>query len=309
MSLEQLSAEKIAVVYGGTSAEREISLRSGKAVFNALVRQNVNVDLVDTKEVSPLQLKQLGYDKVFIALHGRGGEDGVIQGVFEYLNLAYTGSRVLGSALAMDKIRTKQVWQSCDLPTANFVYVDAQAEYDCDAIIEKLGQVAFVKPAREGSSIGMSRVEGAEQLALAIEKAAEFDQHVLVEKWINGPEYTVAILNGQALPAISMKTQRSFYDYEAKYFSDTTEYLCPCGLNETDEAYIQKIALAAYQAVGASGWGRVDVMRDADGCFYLLEANTVPGMTEKSLVPMAAKAAGISFDQLVLEILKTADSD
>ena len=146
-------------------------------------------------------------------------------------------------------------------------------------------------------------------MALAIEKAAEFDQHVLVEKWINGPEYTVAILNGQALPAISMKTQRSFYDYEAKYFSDTTEYLCPCGLSETDEAYIQKIALAAYQAVGASGWGRVDVMRDADGCFYLLEANTVPGMTEKSLVPMAAKAAGISFDQLVLEILKTADSD
>lgn len=311
-----MTQDKIAVVYGGTSAEREISLRSGKAVYQALLENGLNVDLIDTKQTSPLLLKQMGYQTVFIALHGRGGEDGIIQGVFEYLEIPYTGSRVLGSALAMDKIRTKQIWQSSGLPTAAYMHIDTntwqmgsdtETSYQCDEIIAQLGEIVFVKPAKEGSSIGMSRAQGAQQLAMAIQKAAEFDQHILLEKWINGPEYTVSILNGKALPAISMQTQRSFYDYEAKYHSDSTQYLCPCGLSEADEKHIQALALAAYDALDASGWGRVDLMRDTDGQFYLLEANTVPGMTQKSLVPMAANAAGIEFNQLVLDILKTAE--
>ncbi|MCU4674211.1 D-alanine--D-alanine ligase [Catenovulum sp. 2E275] len=297
---------KVAVVYGGESAEREISLKSGKAVHKALVAQGVDAELVDTKEISPLLLKQLGYQAVFIALHGRGGEDGVIQGLLESLKLPYTGSRVLGSALAMDKIRTKQVWQSCQLPTAKYVSVKRGQEIEYSTIMQQLGDVVFVKPAREGSSIGMSRVTNAAELEQAVTTAFEFDETVLIEQWINGPEYTVSILNGRALPAIRMQTQRSFYDYEAKYLSNSTEYLCPCGLSETDEIYIQQLALEAFDAVGASVWGRIDIMRDADGQFYLLEANTVPGMTEKSLVPMAAKAVGLSFEQLVLDILQAA---
>ncbi len=297
---------KVAVVYGGESAEREISLKSGKAVHQALLSQGIDADLVDTKETSALLLKQMGYQRVFIALHGRGGEDGVIQGVLESLRLPYTGSGVLGSALAMDKIRTKQVWQSCQLPTAKYVSVKKGQVIDYQAIMQQLGAVVFVKPAREGSSIGMSRVTNVQELEQAVSNAFEFDQSVLIEQWINGPEYTVSILNGKALPAIKMQTQRSFYDYEAKYLSNSTEYLCPCGLGEADEAYIQKLALAAFEAVGAETWGRIDLMRDADGQFYLLEANTVPGMTEKSLVPMAARAVGLSFEALTLEILKAA---
>lgn len=297
---------KVAIVYGGESAEREISLKSGKAIFTALSEQKVDVDLIDTKETSPLLLKQMGYQRVFIALHGRGGEDGVIQGVLESLGLPYTGSGVLGSALAMDKIRTKQVWQSCQLPTAKYVSVKKGQKIDFAQIMHQLGDVVFVKPAREGSSIGMSRVTDANMLENAVSNAFEFDESVLIEQWINGPEYTVSILNGQALPVIKMQTQRSFYDYEAKYLSNSTEYLCPCGLSETDEIYIQKLALDAFETVGAQTWGRIDIMRDADGQFYLLEANTVPGMTEKSLVPMAAKANGLSFADLTMAILKAA---
>ncbi|MER2491894.1 D-alanine--D-alanine ligase [Catenovulum sediminis] len=298
--------EKIAVLYGGNSAEREISLKSGRAVYQALINSQHDAELIDTRETSPLLLKQMGFQKAFIALHGRGGEDGVIQGVLEYLALPYTGSRVLGSALAMDKIRSKQVWLSCGLPTAQYVRVTPNQKIDYAQIFTRLGDILFVKPAREGSSIGMSRVDSPDQLESAVANAFEFDQDVLIEQFINGPEYTVSILDGQALPVISMQPERVFYDYEAKYLSNSTQYHCPCGLSAEDEKQVQELALQAYSALDASGWGRVDLMRAEDGTFYLLEANTIPGMTEKSLVPMAAKAAGISFEQLVSRILATA---
>ena len=298
--------QKVAVLHGGTSAEREISLKSGKAVFQALLKQGINAELIDTKVTSPLLLKQMGFSHVFIALHGRGGEDGVIQGVLEYLDLPYTGSRVLGSALAMDKVRTKQVWQSCGLPTAKYLRVNPNMQLDFAQILESLGGCVFVKPAREGSSIGMSRAQIVTELTDAVSNAFEFDSDVLIEQFINGPEYTIAVVDGKALPAIRTQTDRGFYDYEAKYLSNTTQYHCPCGLNAEDETYAQQLAQQAFAAVQADGWGRVDMMRDADGQFYLLEVNTVPGMTEKSLVPMAARATGLDFESLVLKILSLA---
>ncbi len=299
---------KVAVLFGGTSAEREISLKSGTAVHKALLSEGVNADLVDTKLISPLELKHMGFDRVFNALHGRGGEDGVIQGVLDYLELPYTGSRVLASALAMDKIRTKQIWQSTNLPTANYLEVVAgkQSNLDFAAELEKLNGKAFVKPAKEGSSIGMNMAESEKELEDAVNYALEFGCDVLVEQFIDGPEYTVAFLNGQALPSIRTQTPRGFYDYEAKYLSNTTEYFCPSGLSDDDENEIQTLATKAFDAIGTDCWGRVDVMRDKDGQFYLLEINTVPGMTEKSLVPMAAKAKGLSFSKLVLTILSSA---
>ncbi|WP_111976812.1 D-alanine--D-alanine ligase [Algibacillus agarilyticus] len=298
----------VAVLYGGTSAEREISLKSGRAVHNALVEQGITAGLVDTREVSPLQLKSLGYDRVFNTLHGRGGEDGVIQGVLEYLKLPYAGSRVLGSALCMDKILTKRVWQSLALPTAKFreVKTSQAGNIDFEQMLVELNGKAFVKPAQEGSSIGMSMVTTADELKAAVNKALEFGCNVLIEQFINGPEFTVSILNGDALPSIRMQTPHAFYDYEAKYLSNSTEYFCPSGLSIEDETYIQSLAVTAFAAVDAEGWGRVDLMRDEDGQFYLLEVNTVPGMTEKSLVPMAAKAKGLSFAELVVTILRSA---
>lgn len=284
---------RVAVLAGGNSAERNVSLRSGKAVHQALRNMGVLAEIIDPAEVSLNTLS--GFQKVFIALHGRGGEDGVIQGVLEFLQIPYTGSGVMASAIGMDKIRTKMLWQTAGLPTPAF-YMSSDEPKD-------LGFPLMVKPALEGSSIGMYKVNAQEELTEAIRKAHQYDDNVLVEQWIDGPEYTVAILNDRALPAIRLETPNEFYDFDAKYRSDSTLYHCPSGLDEEEEAELQALALKAFRVVGASGWGRVDVMRDAQGNFQLLEINTVPGMTDHSLVPMAAKAIGLSFEGLVAEIL------
>jgi len=299
---------KVAVLYGGDSAEREVSLRSGEAVCKGLKNAGYDAFLFDTQNNDLDALKQEKIGCAFIALHGRGGEDGCIQGALEYMDIPYTGSGVLGSALSMDKIRSKQIWQSLGLPTAQFSVVEKQGFVPESAaqILADLGGKVMVKPANEGSSIGMAKAENTEQLANALEEAFGFDEQVLVEAWIEGPEYTVSILGDEALPAIHMETPREFYDYEAKYQSTTTQYHCPCGLPEGDEKELQTLALSAFKATGAKGWGRVDVMRTASGQWQLLEVNTVPGMTETSLVPKSAKAYGLSFDQLVARILQLA---
>ena len=301
--------QHIAVLYGGTSAEREVSLASGKAVANGLTQAGYQVTLFDTKERDIEELKQLSVDKVFIALHGRGGEDGCLQGALEFIGIPYTGSGVLGSALAMDKVRTKLVLQALGLPTAKFSIVN-RAQFsagDSKQIIDALGGKAMVKPANEGSSIGMAKVTSADELNIALENAFNFDDQVLVEAWIEGPEYTVAVLGEEVLPAIHMETPRDFYDYEAKYKSTTTQYHCPCGLSEADESELKLLAAKAFDAVGAKGWGRVDIMRSETGQWQVLEVNTVPGMTETSLVPKAAKVFGLSFSALVSQIVEMAE--
>lgn len=287
---------RVAVLAGGNSAERNVSLRSGKAVHQALRNMGVLAEIIDPAEVSLSTLS--GFQKVFIALHGRGGEDGVIQGVLEFLQIPYTGSGVMASAIGMDKIRTKMLWQTAGLPTPAF-YLSSDEPRD-------LGFPLMVKPALEGSSIGMYKVTAEDELIEAIRKAHQYDDNVLVEQWVDGPEYTVSILNDRALPAIHLETPNEFYDFDAKYRSDSTLYHCPSGLSEEEEAELQALALKAFRVVGASGWGRVDVMRDGQGNFQLLEINTVPGMTDHSLVPMAAKAMGLSFEALVAEILLSA---
>lgn len=294
---------KVALLLGGQSAEREVSLKSGGAVLAALVRQGVDVHALDPAEAGTLErLRTGGFDLVFIILHGRGGEDGQIQGALESIGLPYTGSGVLGSALGMDKYRCKLLWQGCGLPTADFALMAGEAD------LEKAGALGFplmIKPAHEGSSIGMSRANDAEELASARRAAAEYDSRVLAERWIAGPEYTCAILDGEALPIIELETPHAFYDYDAKYFADTTSYICPCGLPDADELRFRAMCVDAFEAVGASGWGRVDFMLDEKGQPYLLEVNTVPGMTDHSLVPMAAKVRGLDFDALVWRILET----
>ena len=295
---------KVVVLMGGNSAERAISLKSGEAVLAALRASGVEAEGLDA--AAPDLLERLiagGFGRAFIALHGRGGEDGVIQGALETLGLPYTGSGVLGSALAMDKVRSKQVWVARGLPTPDFVVAESPA--DLARVEETLGFPVMVKPAREGSSIGMNRVDDAEALQAAWEEASGYDSEVLIERWITGGEYTVAILEGEALPPIRLETPRAYYDYTAKYEADSTRYLCPCGLAEGEEAEIRMLALEAFRALGCSGWGRVDLLRDGDGRFLLIEANTVPGMTDHSLVPMAARAAGMDFEALVLRILAT----
>jgi D-alanine-D-alanine ligase len=301
-----LKQQKIAVLYGGNSAEREVSLRSGGAIAHALTSMGYNAELIDTKGFSLSELMHKNIDRVFIALHGRGGEDGCLQGALEYMNIPYTGSDVLGSALSMDKIRSKQVFQAVNIPTAPFSIADKSIyeESDAQKIIEKLGSKVMVKPANEGSSIGMAMATNAEQLHNALTAAFEYDQNVLVEAWITGPEYTVAILGDEALPAIHMETPREFYDYQAKYQSTTTQYHCPCGLPKENEEQLQAIALQAFKATGAKGWGRVDVMRSELNGWQILEVNTVPGMTETSLVPKAAKEHGLSFNELVSKVLE-----
>ena len=284
---------RVAVLAGGKSAERQVSLKSGAAVHQGLRNLGLIAELVDPADKSVETLK--GFDAAFIALHGRGGEDGVIQGVLEHLEIPYTGSGVMASAIGMDKVRTKQLWKGAGLPTPAF-YVAGREETD-------LGFPVIVKPAHEGSSIGMAKADNAEELAEALVAAEKFDQDVLVEAWVNGPEYTVAVLGDEALPAIRLQTPHAFYDFEAKYQSDSTEYLCPAGLDDADEQALRQLALAAFRVAGCRGWGRVDVMRDAQGQWQLLEVNTVPGMTDHSLVPMAAKATGRDFDVLVGEIL------
>lgn len=295
---------KVAVMFGGTSAEREVSLKSGKAVLNALQNQGIDAHAFDPKEQPLTALQAQGFDRVFIVLHGRGGEDGTMQGALQLLGLPYTGSGVLGSALAMDKIRCKFLFAAHGLPTAPFAVAQKGEVIDYAEMLSSLNGKVMVKPANEGSSIGMSSAETPAELEQALTLAFGYDEGVLVEQWIQGREFTVSMLDGQALPVIEMRTPRAFYDYEAKYQSNSTEYLCPAPLTNEQTQRLQQAAMAAFKAVGASGWGRVDAMMDEQGNFYLLEVNTVPGMTEKSLVPMAAKAAGYSFEQLVAKILE-----
>lgn len=305
-SLEMLKQEKIAVLYGGNSAERDVSLKSGQAIAKGLEEAGFNVTLIDTKTVPLTDLLDNNIDRVFIALHGRGGEDGCLQGALEYLGIPYTGSNVLGSSLSMDKIRSKQIFKACDIPTAAFTIVNKAdfATLSLENILSELGGRVMVKPANEGSSIGMAQAKTIEQLRNALIEAFGFDRQVLLEAWIDGPEYTVTILGDKALPAIHMETPREFYDYEAKYQSTSTQYHCPCGLNKREESEIQALSIKAFNATGAQGWGRVDIMQNQRGEWQVLEVNTVPGMTETSLVPKAAKVFGLNFSELVTQILQ-----
>ncbi|HRH90355.1 MAG TPA: D-alanine--D-alanine ligase [Agitococcus sp.] len=299
--MSQQDFGRVAVLFGGTSAEREISLKSGQAVLQALQQAGVNAQAFDPAEQNIGDIK--AYDRAFIVLHGRGGEDGTMQGALELLGVPYTGSGVLASALGMDKTRTKQLWLGCGLPTP--AYARLTANTDFAQVIAELGLPLMVKPAHEGSSIGMRKVEKAEDLQPAYEFAAKYDSEIIAEKWVTGKEYTIVILCDKALPIIRLQPHQShgFYDFEAKYNANDTQYLCPCGLSDEDEQALQALAVRAFNMVGATGWGRIDAMRDEQGNFWLLEVNTVPGMTDHSLVPMAAKAAGLSFEQLVLTIL------
>lgn len=292
---------RVAVLYGGTSAEREISLRSGRAIIDALREAGVATIPVDVEENPLQQLQQLSVDRAFIALHGPGGEDGKIQALLEWLKLPYTGSGIAASALCMDKLRTKQLWRGVGLATPEYHVLSEKTDWS--SVMHELGGVVMVKPCHEGSSIGMAKVDSAAELEQAFAVAAKYDRVVLAERYIQGAEYTVAILNQKALPPIKLETHHQFYDFSAKYQANDTRYICPCGLSPERETRLQELAVAAFNAVGASGWGRVDVMADDSGNFYLLELNTVPGMTDHSLVPMAAKAAGYSFNDLVLAIL------
>ena len=295
---------RVGVLYGGTSSEREISLLSGQAIYAALKNLGINAVAIDAQDDVLQQLIQHELDYVFIALHGPGGEDGTVQGALEYLQLPYTGSGVLASALAMDKQRCKQLWKGIGLPTCDFIILNEDTDWK--AALVDLGGKAMVKPACEGSSIGMRSVENADQLKSAWLHAASFDSVVIAEPLLEGEEYTVAVLGNNALPSIRIRSEEIFYDYKAKYFSDETSYFCPSGLSEAREEEIRQLSLDAFNSLGCIGWGRVDLMVDRQGNFQLLEVNTVPGMTSHSLVPMAAAASGIDFDQLVLQILQEA---
>jgi len=294
---------KVAVLMGGQSAEREVSLKSGNAVLSALTSQHINAHGIDVGHNILSVLASGHFDRVFIALHGRGGEDGTMQGALEVLELPYTGSGVMASALAMDKLRTKYAWLGQGLPTPGYCTLTDATDFD--AVIQQYGLPLMIKPAHEGSSIGMSKVTKADQLEPAYRNAAKYDSEVFAEQWITGTEYTVAILGETALPVIRLETPNDFYDYDAKYVANTTGYHIPCGLSAADEKQLQDLALRAFKGVGANGWGRVDVLCDKDGKPYLIELNTVPGLTDHSLVPMAAKAAGIGFEELMVRILET----
>ena len=296
---------KVAVLMGGPSAERDVSLKTGRAVLAALKRKGIDAHGIDPDHDVIGVLTRGKFDRAFIALHGRWGEDGVIQGALEVIGMPYTGSGVLGSALSMDKLRCKQLWQGCGVPTPE--YTELRADTGFKAVVERLGLPLFVKPAREGSSLGITKVTRAAQLEQAWNTAARFDDVVLAEKAIVGPEVTAAILGAQDLPLIRLETTTEFYDYEAKYVRDDTRYYCPCGVPERDERRLQGIARRAFEVLECCGWGRVDIMLDHDGNAYVIEVNTVPGMTDHSLVPKAAKQAGIEFDELVVRILETSD--
>lgn len=295
---------KVAVMLGGTSAERPVSLNSGAAVLAALTRQGVDAHAFDPANRNLGDLITGEFDRIFIALHGRYGEDGCMQGALELLNIPYTGSGVMASALGMDKWRTKLLWRAAGLPTADWEILTATSDFA--AVEKKLGLPIFVKPAREGSSIGMSKVTEPGTLKAAYELAAEHDPLVLAEKFIDGAEFTVGILGASALPLIRLEPakDKAFYDFEAKYLRNDTQYHCPAGLSDTQEMAFRQLALDAFRLIGGSGWGRVDVMLDSLGNPYLLEANTSPGMTDHSLVPMAARVAGLDFDSLCMQILE-----
>ncbi|MBI3546545.1 MAG: D-alanine--D-alanine ligase [Gammaproteobacteria bacterium] len=297
---------KVAVLMGGPSAERDVSLKSGNAVLAALKRRGVDAHGIDADQSSLHQLEKGKFARAFIALHGRWGEDGVIQGALEVLGIPYTGSGLLGSALGMDKLRSKYLWSAAGIPTPDYAVLERGV--DLNWIATKLGLPMFVKPVREGSSLGVSKAKTLSELKAAWDMAAKYDDQVIAEKFIDGAELTCGMLVDQALPLIKIETEREFYDYEAKYILDSTRYLCPCGLPAEQEREIQRLALRAFNVLGCSGWGRVDFMQDQSGRVYVLEVNTVPGMTDHSLVPKAAKQAGIAFDELVLRILETSDA-
>lgn len=294
---------KVAVAMGGNAAEREISLLSGQAVLSALQGQGVEAVMFDSQNDSLDQLKEMGVDRVFNILHGRGGEDGQLQGALELLAMPYTGSGVLSSALGMDKLRTKLCWLGAGIATPKWMQLSGGD--DIQSCAETLGFPVMVKPALEGSSLGMAKADDIEQLRSAYKNASSFDCDVMAEQWVQGKEYTVAILADTALPMIRLETPNDFYDYEAKYQLDTTQYHCPCGLGAEEEKTLQEMALKAFRILGGTGWGRVDLMIDESNQAQFLEINTVPGMTSHSLVPMAAKQAGIDFKQLVWQILET----
>lgn len=293
---------RVAVVMGGKSAEREISLLSGNAVLEALLRKKVDAVGIDAGDDLLARLEEEKAERVFIILHGRDGEDGKLQGALDWMGLPYTGSGVLASALAMDKARCKLIWQRLGIRTPAFLALDEQTDWSL--VLRQLGP-CFVKPVNEGSSIGIGGAENVAELKEAWRKASQYDVSVMAETWIKGREFTISILENKVLPVIELVSANSFYDYEAKYFSDQTRYLCPCNLSAAETSMLQQMSLEAYRAVGCSGWGRVDAMQDEKGEFWLLEVNTTPGMTDHSLVPMAAKAAGIDFDTLVMRILHT----
>jgi D-alanine-D-alanine ligase len=295
---------KVAVLFGGSSAEREISLKSGNAVLAALCSRGVDAHAFDPAARPLHLLKEEGYQRVFVILHGRGGEDGTVQGELELLGIPYTGSGVMASALGMDKWRTKLVWRGAGLPVPDYALLDDAS--DLAAVERQLGLPLFVKPANEGSSVGISKVKAAGELARAYQEAARHDRLVLAERFLGGGEYTVAILGEQPLPVIRIVPATEFYDYDAKYFRNDTRYLCPSGLPAEQEARMQALASRAFQVLGCRGWGRVDVLLDDAGTPYLLEINTAPGMTDHSLVPMAARAAGIDFPDLCVKVLELA---
>lgn len=293
---------RIGVLYGGTSAERDVSLESGRAVIAAC--RNLGIDVIDIEIKDDVinTIQQANIDTAFIALHGGIGEDGRLQSLLDFMGIKYTGSDVQSSVVAMNKLIAKQMWQGIGLPTPKFSVVDATT--DLHALLDELGGRAIVKPAHEGSSIGMAIVNNVAEFETAYNKASEYDSCVFAEELLTGGEYTVAILNGQVLPPIKLETDHTFYDYDAKYIADDTRYLCPCGLPQDQEKVLMELSKWAFDSLRCRGWGRVDVMLDANGNFKVLEVNTVPGMTSHSLVPMAAKAAGYSFDELVAAIIQ-----
>ncbi len=294
---------KVAVLMGGKSAEREVSLKSGQAVTIALQSQGVDATALDVKSLEDIQSIAQNYDRAFIALHGRWGEDGVVQAILEDLGVPYTGSGMAASAVAMDKLRTKWLWLGAGLPTPKFIWVSDSLPLDIDSF--SIPFPVIVKPSHEGSSIGMRKVVNKTELVDAVAFAQQYDSEILIEQWITGREYTVGMLNNEPLPLIELKTTHDFYDFEAKYQSNDTQYICPCDLDHETQQKIQSLVLKAFNVIGAKGWGRVDLMLDECNQPWLIELNSVPGMTDHSLVPMAAKAAGLSFEKLVLEILQS----
>ncbi|EGF13055.1 MULTISPECIES: D-alanine--D-alanine ligase [Haemophilus] len=301
-----LKQEKIAVLLGGISAEREVSLNSGNAVLEALLNQGYDAHPIDPKEYNVANLKKDGFHRVFNILHGRGGEDGTMQGLLEQIGLPYTGCGVMASALTMDKMRTKMLWKAFGLPVADMEVVTREtfSELDPQSVVAKLGLPLMVKPSLEGSSVGLTKVKAVEELKSAVEYALKFDNTILIEEWLDGDELTVPVLDNQVLPAIRIVPEGEFYDYEAKYISDNTQYFCPAGLTPEREQALAILVKRAYDAVGCRGWSRIDVMCDAKGNFRLVEVNTNPGMTSHSLFPKSAATVGISFEQLVVKILE-----
>ena len=301
-----LKQEKIAVLLGGTSAEREVSLNSGNAVLEALRKQGYDAHPIDPKTFPVATLKEQGFDRVFNILHGRGGEDGTMQGLLEQIGLPYTGCGVMASALTMDKMRTKMLWKAFGLPVAEMEIVTTENRINLNpvAVVKKLGLPLMVKPSLEGSSVGLTKVKAVEELESAVDFALKFDRTVLIEEWLAGDEFTVPVLDGEVLPSIKIVPEGEFYDYDAKYISDNTQYFCPAGLTETREQELRRLVKQAYDVVGCRGWSRIDVMADAEGKFRLVEVNTNPGMTSHSLFPKSAATVGYSFEQLVEKILE-----